>query len=418
MDGRAASQTVTDKVPYLLENGIALTVISARTGRKDDRFEHIQLLPWGPSGLRFDFRHAVANRFGRGVTYRLLTTAMSILLFPLILLERLAFGVSNHSSWSIPAAVYGSRLVRRGDFELVFSSGGAWSAHLAAAWIKRRTGITWIAEIHDPMVIRDNANDDGLAPRRRRNDRFVQKLEGIICTEADHIWWFTRPALEYALHRHAALDDKGFVVYPGAEAPEVKGEYEASETLNICHFGSLTDDRSLSPVVLALASLITKTPSIGKDIRLQVYGSNVDDAARSALRETGLDYIVEAHGRLERDPETELSGRARVTKKMFEADVLLLLHGDYEWCTEYIPSKYYEYLWTARPILAITNRSPWFDTLLSDRNVYIGHTLEQTSIEAIFMQVYRDWQAGVLRTPTGQPITVGSAVERILEKVS
>ena len=50
MDGRAASLTVTDKIPYLQDQGIELVVLSAITGERDTRFRHFQLLPWGPSG--------------------------------------------------------------------------------------------------------------------------------------------------------------------------------------------------------------------------------------------------------------------------------------------------------------------------------------------------------------------------------
>ena len=57
MDGRAASQTITDKVPYLIDAGIRLHVLSAITGIKDTRFPHQQLIAWGPSAFRFDFRH-------------------------------------------------------------------------------------------------------------------------------------------------------------------------------------------------------------------------------------------------------------------------------------------------------------------------------------------------------------------------
>lgn len=418
MDGRAASQTVTDKVDYLLDKGIELTVISAATGRRDDRFEHIQLNPWGPSGLRFDFRHRIAARYGRGAFYRVSTFLVSLLLLPFIIVERAALGLQNHSSWALPAAWHGRRRIARGDYELVFSSGGAWSAHLAAAWIKRSTGIAWIAEIHDPMVIRDDEQDDGTAPRADRNARFVQKLEGIICREADHIWWFTEPARDYALHRHPELDDKGFVVYPGCEPPVVESEYRRTDRLNLCHFGSLTDDRSLAPVISALARVIRKTPVIERDVRLHAYGGNPDGSSVAALQETGLESVFESHGRLERDPVTGLSGRDRVLKKMFEADVLLLLHGDYEWCAEYIPSKFYEYLWARRPILAVTNRSRSFDEILRQRNAYICHTHEPDSITTALEAVYRDWQSNALRVPAGEPISVASAVDRILEEVS
>lgn len=418
MDGRAASQTVTDKVPYLLAKGIELTVVSSASGRKDDRFEHIQLQPWGPSGLRFEFRHIVARRFGRGAFYRVSTALVSLVLLPFVTIERLVFGLANFSSWTIPATLKGTRLIRGGDYELVFSSGGAWSAHLAAAWIKRRTGIKWIAEIHDPMVIRDDETDDGTRPRRDRNARFVQKLEGIICREANHVWWFTQPALDYARHRHPGLGDKGFVVYPGAEPPEVEGHYDPGEKLVMSHFGSLTNDRSLSQVIAALAGLCRTYPAIRTDLRIHVYGSRLDGAAREVLSTTDLDEVIVEFGRLEYDPVSGLSGRARVTKRMYEADVLLLLHGDYEWCAEYIPSKLYEYLWTRRPIFAVTNRSESLDDMLAARNAYIAHTHDPASIETSLRTLHQDWKAGRLREARGEPVTVADAVERILQQVS
>ena len=84
MDGRAASQTITDKIPYLLEAGIQPTVFSAITGIKDHRFTHRQFLAWGPAAFRFDFRHWIANQYGRGFIYKLLTRTVSVLLAPFI----------------------------------------------------------------------------------------------------------------------------------------------------------------------------------------------------------------------------------------------------------------------------------------------------------------------------------------------
>ena len=418
MDGRAASQTVTDKLPYLAEAGIEVVVISAVTGTRDERFEHHQLLPWGPSGLRFDFRHLMSKRFGKGIIYRLSTLLVSLLLLPFMLIERLLFGLTHHSSWTLPAAVKGLSLVRSREFELVYSSGGGWSAHLAAAWIKRRTGIRWIAEIHDPMIIRDDASDDGSAPRGNRNTRFLQRLETTICNEADHVWWFTQAAMEYAHARNPGLADKGFVVLPGAEAPLARANYAPSEVLNICHFGSLTNDRSLAPMIPVLAELVRRYPQMQPGLRLHLYGSNLDAASQTALQGLDLAGIIVEHGRLEHDPVTGLSGRARVTQKMFEADVLLLLHGDYEWCAEYIPSKYYEYLWALRPMLALTNRSPEFDAMLRERNAYRAHTLEPDTIAATVEQLWQDWSQQNLQQPGGDPVTVASAVQVILHKVS
>ena len=417
MDGRAASQTVTDKISHLIDAGITPVVLSAVTGRKDTHIEHHQLLPWGPSGLRFDFRHLVAKKFGRGWWYRLSTLVVSILLLPFIIVERLAFGLTHHSSWTLSAYHKGRRLLAENDYEVVYSSGGAWSAHQAAAMLKRKTGVTWIAEIHDPMVIRDDPTDDGKRPRSSRKDRFLQSVEQTICREADHVWWFTDDALNYAKLRNPELAEKGFVVLPGAEPPVCHHVHEYSDTLNLCHFGSLTNDRSLAPVLTSLETFFANHPKAKSVIRIHIYGSDIDAAARGVLEQLNLPEIIVNHGRLESDPLTGKSGRERVIEKMYEADVLLLLHGDYEWCAEYIPSKLYEYFWARRPVVAVTNRNRFLDELLVNHNSYICHTHDADSILETFETLWRDWQKSSLKSFEGEPISVNDAVSQILARV-
>ncbi len=85
MDGRAASQTITDKIPYLLKAGIELTVVSAKTGAKDSTVKHYQLWPWGAAGFRFDFRHWFQRNFGRG-----------FLLMPFMFWKKLLVGLPGY----------------------------------------------------------------------------------------------------------------------------------------------------------------------------------------------------------------------------------------------------------------------------------------------------------------------------------
>ncbi len=421
MDGRASSLTVTDKIPYLLEHGIQPIVLSAVTGEKDQRFPHYQLLPWGPAGLRFDFRHWVATQYGRGVAYKVLTPLASLLLLPFIAVERLVFGLSSQSSWSLPAAVKGIILAKQGKIDLIFSSGGAWSAHYAAWLIKKVTGLPWIAEIHDPMVIRDNEADDGARPRRRKDARFLQKLEGLICKDANHVWWFTEGALAYAKHRHPMLGEKGFVVFPGAEPPgchePLPLTHEYGENLNLCHFGSLAHGRSIGPILEALNIFFQEVPNARSRIKVQVYGAGLDAVSKETIDRLKMQSVVVAHGRIENDPVTGETGRERIMKLMRASDVLLGLHGNYEWCAEYIPSKLYDYYWTNRPILAVTNRNAQLDQILTARNAYLSHTLDISSIVKAIRLIWADWQAKSLRSMPFEPISPEAAVHQILERV-
>jgi hypothetical protein len=424
MDGRAASLTITDKIPYLLEAGIEPIVFSAITGLKDKRFSHRQFIAWGPSGFRFDFRHWVANKYGRGWFYKLTTRTVSILLAPLIAIEKLCLGYSSQWSWSLPAFLHGYRLIRAGKVDVVLSVGSAWSAHLAGVWLKKATGIELISEVHDPLVIRKSPNDQGFEKPKNRDARFRHYLENQLTRYSDKVWWFTDGALHYAKVRNPNLNTAnnayGFVVTPGAHPPGSLSNNQAhqyADTLNLCHFGSLANDRSLSTILRALAPLFQKYPQARELIRVHAYGAPLDSLSVEAIEQFGFGDVLLAHGRLEIDHLTGKSGRQRVAEKMQEADVLILLHGNDEWCAEYIPSKFYDYLWTGRPIWGITHRNPQLDQMLLDRGAYLSAEGDFEGISMALEKIWLDWQSKHLIEPIWKPIGVDQAVKTILTQV-
>ena len=424
MDGRAASLTITDKIPYLLEAGVEPVVFSAITGIKDQRFPHYQFIAWGPSGFRFDFRHWVANKCGRGLVYKVTTRTVSILLAPLIAIEKLCLGYSSQWSWALPAFFHGWRMIRAGKVDVVMSVGSAWSAHLAGVWLKKATGIELISEVHDPLVIRSSPDDQGFARPRNRDARFRHYLENQLTRFSDKVWWFTDGALHYAKVRNPNLNTPnnahGFVVTPGAEPPgglSSSKHHSYSAQLNLSHFGSLANDRSLSTVLNGLIPLFKKYPEARESIRVHAYGAPLDSLSIEAINNLGFSDVLHSHGRLEKDPITGKSGRERVVEKMQEADVLILLHGNDEWCAEYIPSKFYDYLWAGRPIWGITHRNPQLDQMLLDRGAYLSAEGDAEGIAMALERIWLDWQKKQLIEPVWKPIGVDQAVNTILTQV-
>jgi hypothetical protein len=410
MDGRAASLTVTDKMAHLVAAGIEPVVLSAVTGSQDDRFEHHRLLPWGPSGLRFDLRHLIAMHLGRGLAYRLLVLVASIVLAPFMVLERLVVGLRSQWSWALPAFVRSAWLMRRGDIELVYSSGGAYSAHLAGWWLKRWRGARWIVEVHDPIVFPGR-------PLRNRDDRFQARLEGHICHDADLAWWFTDGALEAARSRHPVLDARGIVVVPGAQPPVRPAAYERGPVCVLGHFGSLSDTRSFAPFVRALGAFLQEQPQWRTLLRVEVYGGEIDARASELITSLALGDVIQPMGRLEHDPATGLSGRERVVQRMQQVDALLLLHGDTDECPEYIPSKLYDYFWARRPVLALTHRNAHLDRLVLEHGGMCAPTIDTPTVTAMLAQALERWQAGALNDVTVPPVSVEQAVRQIVRAV-
>lgn len=404
-DGQASSQTITDKIPYILNKGIDIAVLSGVMGKHDIRFTHLQLLPWGPNGLSFDIRQLMRQHWGRDWRYKIVSTFLTLILSPFILIEYFLLGLQSQWSWSLSATFHGLCLIRKRRPAVIYSTGGAYSAHLAGYWLKKITGITWIAEVHDPMVVSDN--------KQNRNTRMIAKIEANICRNADLAWWFTDEALNSARKRHPELGNRGAVILPGVEHLPSCMAYRRTSHMVISYFGLLSDSRSMLPVVNAVSALLIHKPEMCDILRIHVYGGSIDSKAEDEIIRQGLSKIFLCFGRLEQSKTTGKTGREQVIDLMYQADCLLLLHGNFEACREYIPSKLYEYLWAGRPIVALIYKNPQLNKMLLERNSYVADVDRQEEVMAALFSAYADWLADSLHTSTLPAIGVEQSIDKL-----
>lgn len=416
MDGRAASQTITDKLPHLRRAGIEVVVLSGVSGTRDQLVEHHQLWPAGPAGLRFELRHVLRRRFGSGVVYRTLMTMASLCLLPGMLVEKLLRPVESSWSWWLSAWLKGRALARDKPFDLIYSTGGAFAAHLAGRALKRSTGTPWLAEVHDPMVV------PGTRPVKAQQ-KMQAEVERQICTDADIAIWFTDQALASARARHPQLGQRGRMMLPGIDPPfQQLPPYQRGPKFIIGHFGSLSATRNLGPIISALEQLQQRRPELMAATELHVYGGPLDSVSSGLLASSPVRQCVRHFGRIEADPQTGLSGREQILRRMRAVDVLLLLHGEEPICSEYIPSKLYEYLWMQRPILAIVHRNPQMAALIRGQGhvaVLAGNGADGRAVDSELAlaveQLFDRWRTGGL-ADNGQasPYTTEAAVGQLL----
>lgn len=415
MDGRAASQTITDKLPHLERAGIELVILSGALAGQDLHFEHHRLWPCGPAGIRFELRHVLRARFGSGAMYRLVMVLLSLPLLPFMFLEKLLRPVESSWSWWLSAYLKGRALARQQPFDLIYSTGGAYAAHVAGRALKRSLGVPWLAEVHDPFIT------PGSVPRTAQ-EKMKARVEALICQEADAAIWFTEQALASARARHPELGERGKMMLPGIDPPfRELPPYAPGPKFVVGHFGSLSATRSLVPFIEALEALQGRRPDLVAATELHVTGGPLDAVSAVRIAQSPVGSCVRHLGRIEADPLTGLSGREQILRRMRGVDVLLLLHGEEPICAEYIPSKLYEYLWMQRPILATVHRNPQMAAMLRGE----GHLVVETgaaageaaaeAFAAALESLFDRWHAGGLPdSGRASPYTTQAAVGQLL----
>jgi hypothetical protein len=197
--------------------------------------------------------------------------------------------------------------------------------------------------------------------------------------DADIVIWFTNQAMASALRRHPFLSTKGRVMLPGVDDPFHidPPPYVPRKKMVLGHFGSLSNTRTFLPFIESIAFLKINAPDTYQDLEVHVYGGGLDEPSLRRAQLLGVTDRIRLFGRIETNPVSGLSGREQVLVHMRQCDVLALVHGDDAMCSEYIPSKLYEYLWMRRPILATVHNNPQMARLIREQ----GHQVAECSLE-------------------------------------
>lgn len=371
IDGMACSQHIDDRIGHFTRLGIQPVLITSIFCKHLASVYQVRIPSVAPSGMLFEARHLLR----RTIPLRIIQKLITLPLLPFYLLEKLIINLDSQWSWFPLVILRGIFLCRKMQPELIYSTGGPASAHLAAAMIAKWTGIPWIAELQDPLVHHE-------WPRSRRTLKIFMWLERLIMEKADAVVFLTRTAAEGAVSRTGAAP-KARVVHAGGNSEIVpKTPYSRDNFCRFAHFGSLGSTRNLKVFLEAVERAVSMEPRLEQVIRLDVYGT-CDPVSRECIRSFRFPKIIGDIGRLSRKDALE---------KMVRTDVLLLIMNTQGIWTETIPAKTYEYLLTGRPILALTHNNREVEEMLTSYGHTVADAINSEDIKEKILQLCKRWQ--------------------------
>ncbi len=400
IDGMACAQHIDDRIPLLRKAGIEPVLLTGPCGERWEEGRHATARCVAPSGIRFEVRHLFRKRGLRGPLFKTLGFLLLIPLLPFYLLEKLLVDLDSQWSWFPLAARRGYALCREVGPELIYSTGGAASAHIAAGMIARRTGIPWVAEFQDPLV-------HGDWHRGKVARKAFSLVERYVCARASRVVFLTEEARRRAAAR-TSLGDRGRCIYPGAEPPpEVTPRRRNGALLRFAHLGSFGGSRNPAVLLEAMRLLLDERPELAGTVRFDFYG-NCDANSKRLLRAFPREGVVTFHGRV---------SRSASLAAMREADVLVLIQNVADYSAETIPSKVYEYLLARRPILGLVHKNPELSGMLHAQGHLAVDAAAPDAVREGISEYLTRWRdsgcEGLARHPS--QYTVAAAVGRLVE---
>lgn len=405
VDGRAASHHVDDRLAAFRACGIDVTVLSSMRGPRYKNEQHLRVFSLLPSavhdelkaGFRRNRQHLVPVQFLRLVVQVLIAVPVAVF----YIFERFLLHRDKRWSWQFTAAVRGWLWSRSRRPDLILSTGGPASAHVAGGWLAHRLNVPLVCEFQDPLPFQ-------YPPTVKPIHDYHLQLEQALARQAQALVYLTDGAAQAATQRLLADSSEQpkaalLSIISGAPAIEILDKPTSSKRV-LTHIGTLSGTRNLVALIEALSALAANDAQLHTRFTIKLAGT-LDRAVVQSIKPFVLKDNIEVLGR---QPRVALNGI------IADADILLLIQNTGPIAKETIPSKAFEYLQTGRPILGLIDNNAQLRSILEEH----GHSVfELGDSNAVLQQQLK----ALLYEPLPQikpcKLTVQHSVEELIRRV-
>ena len=300
-------------------------------------------------------------------------------------LGRRALVPDENVTWNATAIPKAISIVRSEGIDVVLTTSPPNSIHLIGAAVKKATGVAWVADLRDSIVLHPHRSNEGVAAFVKEKARAgVAKL---VARQADAIV----AAAESIADETRAIEPRGRVVTiaNGCDFDDFAGlEYRRTDRFRLTHAGSFFGKRDPKPFLQALAD------SGLEDVSVRFVG-DFRPGDREFMEGLGLADRVELVAYVPRRESLRLQR---------DSDALLLLIPDAGGRGRGILSgKVFEYLAAERPVLAVVPPDGAAAQLISDTGAGVVAAPDDVAgIRDALLELHARWRDGKLE---GTPLS-------------
>ena len=281
--------------------------------------------------------------------------------------------------WAPFAFVAALRSARRERPDVLFSTSAPYGAHLVALLVARLTRTPWVADFRDEWSANPGLQGQprALNALARRAERAIAARAATVVVAADY----------FEIDGLPAEDPRRVEIVNGADEADLAaaaGSSPPADRFVLAHVGTIYGEQDPTPVLEALAELVTRGEIDGGRVEVRLVGAIWDERF-----EPPSGIHVESVGYVE---------HREAVAEMARATALLL----YVSSSSLAPSgKLFEYLASGRPVLCVTRPDNLASRLVTEWDAGVAaEPGDPPAIERAILALWHRWQADGLPDQT------------------
>lgn len=291
--------------------------------------------------------------------------------------------------WIRPSVKFLLRWLKENNVDAIVSTGPPHSMHLIAHGLKKKMPhLKWVADFRDPWTNIDFYHELKLSSwadaRHHRLELNVLKSANAVVSIGQTM------SSEFAGILAQANVSNRLEVIPNGFDPEAiyTGAYTPDSKFSIAHIGTLNRSRNPNELWQVLAEIAKTDAEFATDLEIKLVGK-VDYNVTESLIKAGLEKYVH---KIDYVPLNEVG---RVQK---ESRVLLLLINRTQNARGIITGKFFEYMATGNPVLAIGPEDGDAAAIINETQCgYISGFDQTESLKQHILSLYRQYKSGNLQ---------------------
>jgi len=285
--------------------------------------------------------------------------------------------------WINPSFRFLIKYLKENQIDAIVSTGPPHSMHLIALKLKKRLNIPWLADFRDPWTDIDYYKDLKISAFA---DHRHKRLEKMTVTECSAMVVVSREMKE----NYEKMGGKNVhLITNGFDPVDMEvAEVSRDQKFSISHIGTLPPGINLTGLWQVLTGLCETVPDFRMNLEIKLVG-RVDQAVLDSLAEfnlsdclTRIEYV--AHNRV-----------AALMKQ--SATLLIAINKDSPNVKGILTGKFFEYLASARPIIAIGPTDGDLARILQESEAgYIATFDDLAGIRNIVLMLYNKYLSNSL----------------------